>query len=185
MDGRIGVSTGPGQGSTFWVEVPVATGAHTKSQPEPARMSAPLAAAGGYSVFYVEDNPLNVALMEYLLETLPDVTMYAAPSGQIGLDLARAQKPEVIVLDLNLPEMDGFEVLERLRRDPETASIPVIALTASAMPDDVRRGMAAGFFRYLTKPLKFDEFLACVDAALSLPEVNQQPPAARGADIGG
>ena len=93
--------------------------------------------------------------------------MYAAPSGEIGLDLARAQRPDVIVLDLNLPGMGGFEVLERLRRDPETAGIPVIALTASAMPSDVKRGLAAGFFRYLAKPLKFDEFLSCIDDALS------------------
>ena len=169
MDGRIGATSELGIGSTFWIEVPVSS-VQTRADEQAVELPAsPLASAGGYSVLYIEDNPLNVSLMEYLLETLPDVAMYAAPSGQIGLELARAHKPEIIVLDLNLPEMDGFEVLERLKRDPETAAIPVIALTASAMPNDVRRGMAAGFFRYLTKPLKFDEFLAGVDAALSRP----------------
>ncbi|GHD62143.1 hypothetical protein GCM10017083_50550 [Thalassobaculum fulvum] len=167
MEGRIGASSQPGRGSTFWIEVPVAASAAPRPPLEASRDASPLAAAGGYSVLYVEDNPLNVSLMDYLLETLPAVTMYAAPSGEIGLDLARAQRPDVIVLDLNLPGMGGFEVLERLRRDPETAGIPVIALTASAMPSDVKRGLAAGFFRYLAKPLKFDEFLSCIDDALS------------------
>lgn len=174
MDGRIGVTSEPGQGSTFWVELPVASTAPRAAAEPLLPQRAPLAAAGGYSLLYVEDNPLNVSLMEYLLETLPNVTMHAAPSGPIGLELARAQRPDVIVLDLNLPEMDGFQVLERLQGDPQTADIPVIALTASAMPHDVRRGMAAGFFGYLTKPLKFDEFLACVDAAL-----RQRPAAPR------
>jgi len=166
MDGKIGAASRPGQGSTFWIEIPAAATAAPRPEAGTPLDASPLAAAGGYSVLYVEDNPLNVSLMEYLLETLPDVTMYAAPSGHIGLDLARAQRPDIIVLDLNLPEMDGFEVLDRLRRDPGTARIPVIALTASAMPNDVKRGLTAGFFRYITKPLKFDEFLACVDDAL-------------------
>lgn len=166
MHGRIGVESEPGQGSTFWVELPAASAVPEAVVPPTPQKSAPLAAAGGFSLLYVEDNPLNVSLMEYLLDTLPDVTMFAAPSGPLGLELAQAQRPDLIVLDLNLPEMDGFEVLERLLSGPETADIPVIALTASAMSKDVERGMAAGFFGYLTKPLKFDEFLACVDAAL-------------------
>lgn len=183
MGGRIGVSSEPGYGSTFWVEVPISTAPRKPASVDGANAASPLAAAGGYSVLYIEDNPLNVSLMEYLLETLPNVTMHAAPSGQIGLDLARVQKPEVIVLDLNLPEMDGFEVLARLNRDPETAGIPVIALTASAMTSEVKRGLAAGFFRYLTKPLKFDEFLACVDAALSRPGSLRGQPHDRTASI--
>lgn len=170
MDGRIGYRPEPAGGSAFWVELPSAE--RRAGEPPAARLAA-RATRGGYSVLYVEDNPLNVRLMEYLLDTLPRVELHSAPSGSIGLDLAVARRPEVIILDLNLPDMDGFRVLATLREHPETQAIPVIALTASAMPSDVQRGLDAGFRAYLTKPLKFDELLQAVDAALD-------PPAAAG-----
>src|SRR3546814_5944006 len=91
--------------------------------------------------------------MEYLLETLPRVEMHSAPSGSIGIDLAVARRPDIVILDLNLPDMDGFQVLAALRARPETRDLPVIALTASAMPSDIQRGTEAGFRAYLTKPL--------------------------------
>ncbi|MEQ8395849.1 ATP-binding protein [Thalassobaculum sp.] len=170
MDGRIGFESEPGRGSTFWIDLPVETAA---ALPEAAAsagsgttINAPLANAGGYSLLYVEDNPLNLRLVEYLVETLPDVTMHSAASGQVGLELARAHRPDVIVLDLNLPEMNGFEILEQLRMHPDTKDIPVLALTASVMPNEVNDGLAAGFFRYLGKPINFDQFLAAIDAAL-------------------
>lgn len=176
MDGAIGHIDVQPHGSTFWVELPDAEDRRVVREPIRQSDLAPNAAAGGFSLLCVEDNPLNLRLLEHLIDSLPDVTMHSAPSGSLGLELAAAHLPDVIVLDLNLPGMDGFEVLRRLRAQPETRDTPVIALTASAMPNDVARGMRAGFFRYLTKPLDFDAFLAAVDAALSPGDVRPQAP---------
>src|SRR3546814_5174839 len=93
--------------------------------------------------------------------------MHSAPSGSIGIDPAVARRPDIVILDLNLPDMDGFQVLAALRARPETRDLPVIALTASAMPSDIQRGTEAGFRAYLTKPLKFDALLDAVDSALA------------------
>jgi len=165
MGGEIGYATKPGEGSTFWVDLPVEIGA-AAAAPEP-RADPVLARAGGYSVLYVEDNPTNLRLMEHLLRDLPGVALFSAPGGQLGIDLAVAHRPDIIVLDLNLPGMSGYDVLKHLKALPETRDTPVIALTAAAMPADIKRGVAAGFFRYLTKPLDVDVFLAAVDAALA------------------
>jgi CheY-like chemotaxis protein len=105
--------------------------------------------------------------MEHLVGTLPNVAMVSAPSGPLGVELALAHRPDVIVLDLNLPGMSGFDVLTRLKTMPETRDIPVIALSAAAMPKDIKRGLAAGFFRYVTKPLDVNSFLETIDAALA------------------
>lgn len=184
MNGRIGFTSEPGVGSTFWIELPIeaeAPAALPGVQEAPAS-DTPLADAGGFTLLYVEDNPLNLQLVEYLMETLPGVTTLSAPSGAIGLDLARTRRPDVIILDLNLPEMNGFEILERLQRDPATRDIPAIALTASAMPNDVERGLAAGFFRYLAKPIDFAAFMAAIDAALSKRQADRR--ASRSEDAG-
>jgi CheY-like chemotaxis protein len=167
MGGTIGFSSAPGRGSTFWIEFPAesATLAGTDAAAE-TLVLAPRAAAGGYSVLYIEDNPTNLRLVQHILSGLPNVTMHGAPAPQLGLDLARAHRPDVIVLDLNLPGMDGFEVLARLKGMPETSAIPVMALSAAALPTDLRKGKAAGFFRYLTKPIDVNAFIGAIDDAL-------------------
>lgn len=165
MEGEIGFESEAGTGSTFWIDLPAAREAEAAL--DAAEAEAIGAAAGGYSLLYVEDNPSNVRLMEHLVATLDDVRMYAAPSGSIGLDLARAHRPDIIVLDLNLPGMNGTEVLRQLKAHPSSWNTPVIALTAAAMPNDVKRGLAAGFYRYITKPLDVNAFLAAVSDALA------------------
>ena len=166
MGGEIGYATTPGEGSTFWVDLPTETSTAAPDTITPLPEAA-LAKAGGYSVLYVEDNPTNLRLMEHVLRELPGVALFTAPSGTLGIELAVAQRPDIIVLDLNLPGMDGYEVLKRLKTLPETRETPVIALTAAAMPADIGRGLDAGFFNYLTKPLDVPVFLASLDAALA------------------
>lgn len=168
MDGTIGFTSELGKGSTFWVELPVET-----ERVETSRASVsdfPMAASEpsrGYSLLYIEDNPSSLQLVEHVVRTLPDVTMLSAARPQLGLDLAVAHRPKVIIVDINLPEMSGFEVLARLKAMPETRDIPVIALSAAAMPKDVKRGLAAGFFAYKTKPFDVMDFIATVEAALA------------------
>ena len=182
MGGTIGFMSARGKGSTFWVELHVA-GARpaVKDASDIMQAAAPLATAGGYRLLYVEDNPANLRLMEHLMAGLPNVSMLSAPTPQLGLDLAVAHKPDIIVLDLNLPGMSGYEVLARLKALPETNRIPVMALTAAALPRDIERGMAAGFFRYLTKPLDIKAFLVTIDEVLA---GLGDRPAGRGASPG-
>ena len=171
MGGQIGVSSSPGVGSVFWIELastaPLASAlpegvqeAHAAAAPAPVEGEPHL-------LLYVEDNPANLRLIEEIVRFRADLRLLSAPDGHLGLQLARAHRPEVILMDLNLPGMSGIEVLRQLRTDPETAAIPVIALTANAMPRDIERGRAAGFHRYLTKPIDIDKFTEAIDSTLA------------------
>lgn len=156
QDGRIGFHSKPGVGSTFWIDWPLRDG-------EPATVMTKADAAAedeldvsgleGASVLYIEDNPANLKLVENLLGGIPDLTLLSAHNAEFGLKLADHLKPGVILMDINLPGLNGFEALKVLRRKDRTKEIPVIALTADAMPGDTRRGVEAGFYAYLTKPL--------------------------------
>lgn len=177
MGGEIGVTSSPGVGSVFWIEL-ASTAPLASALPErgPDAESAPTALPDEgepHLVLYVEDNPANLRLVEEIVAFRRDLRLLSAPDGHLGLQLARAHRPEAILLDLNLPGMSGFEVLRQLRADPETTWIPVIALTANAMPRDIERGMAAGFHRYLTKPIDIDKFTEAINSTLSTPA--QQP----------
>jgi CheY-like chemotaxis protein/anti-sigma regulatory factor (Ser/Thr protein kinase) len=165
MHGRIGIDSQVGHGSTFWLRlpraepvVPAAPAAHTAA-PRPA-------AAGACTVLYIEDNPVNVMLMEAMLEREPGVRLVTAQLPELGLELARSECPDLILLDIQLPGLDGYEVLRRLRALPLTRETTVVAVTANAMPGDLERGRAAGFDAYLTKPLMLEALLALVRGAL-------------------
>jgi CheY-like chemotaxis protein len=117
----------------------------------------------------VEDNPANVTFMKDLVSTFEHIDLLAVPTAEMGVELARGRRPEVIIMDINLPGMSGIDALRALRAAPETKDIPVIALTAAASERDKQRGMQAGFYRYLTKPVNVDEFVTALEAVLVSP----------------
>jgi len=173
MGGEIGVTSSPGVGSVFWIEL-ASTAPRTSSLAErtaPAGGGSTSHASGAESVprllLYVEDNPANLRLVEEIVAFRRDLRLLSAHDGHLGLQLARAHRPDIILMDLNLPGMSGFEVLRQLGADPETADIPVIALTANAMPRDIERGVAAGFHRYLTKPIDIEKFTEAINSTLA------------------
>lgn len=173
MDATMGATSRPGEGSTFWIELPLArsaTAAPAPSEPLPAP------ALQGADVLYIEDKASNIDVVMQVLGG-HGVRLRAARSGLEGLRAARDRRPDLVLLDLHLPDVDGFEVLRRLRADPTLAAVPVIALTADAMPDDVHRGQAAGFDRYLTKPFVVAELLRTVaDCLPSAGRPGPRPP---------
>jgi signal transduction histidine kinase/CheY-like chemotaxis protein len=164
MGGSIGFTSAP-EGSVFWIDVSVYAGPAEAVEPPSVRDA--IRHRSGFSVLHVEDNPANRALVRNVLETLDDVTLIEAADGETGLALAKQHAPELIILDINLFDIDGYEVLRRIRATPELAKTPVLALSAGALPGDIARGIAAGFTAYLTKPLDVRTFLEAVDAALS------------------
>jgi PAS domain S-box-containing protein len=171
MGGEIGAESTVGTGSVFWIELHatdapqlVAGVAELKaSVPARAHTGAPL-----HTLLCVEDNPANLLLVEKLLERRPDIQLMVAKDGIRGVEMARAALPDVILMDINLPGIGGLVALGILAEGPETAGIPVIALSANAMPSDIEKGLAAGFFRYLTKPIKVNEFMDTLDSAFLL-----------------
>jgi PAS domain S-box-containing protein len=173
MGGRMGIDSIPGAGSTFWIELPRQE-AVAHGEEEEARGAAHSSTGSGtseaeVSVLYVEDNPANLRLVNQLLARRSKVRLISAHSASLGLDLAVVRPPDLILVDINLPGMDGYELLRRLRALPATAHVPVVALTANAMPRDIERGLAAGFSAYLTKPLDVPRFFEVVDTFLARP----------------
>ena len=171
MGGAIGVESTVGIGSVFWIELNTAE--PSKLAPvehEPGLQKAVRAPAvtAGHTLLYVEDNPANLMLIDKLVARRDDIRLLSATNGIQGVEMARLSQPEVIVMDINLPGISGIEALRLLRADPAMARIPVIALSANAMPHDIEKGLAAGFFRYLTKPIKVKEFLDTLDLAFEL-----------------
>ncbi len=165
MNGRISVQSELGKGSVFAASLPV-TSAVRAVMHLPATNGVAAVEGGRRKLLYVEDNPSNIELMRDLIETLPGFELLVADRASTGLDLARAHRPDVIVLDINLPGMSGIELLAELKRRPETADTPVLALSAAAMDREIRRGREAGFRHYLTKPLDISAFLAALEDVL-------------------
>ena len=173
MGGVLGVESTVGVGSTFWCELNVAEKpqlAIRNGEAEALVLPEALAAAARRTLLYIEDNPANMQLVEELIAEGPGMRLVTAVDGTLGIELARTTQPHVILMDINLPGINGFKALKILRADPGTAHIPVIALSANAMPRDIEKGLEAGFFRYLTKPIKINEFTDTLNAALELAE---------------
>jgi PAS domain S-box-containing protein len=171
MGGTIGVESTVGVGSVFWFELnAVAEPNLPLNENETLRIAQPHAprSAHLHTLLYVEDNPTNMKLVEQIISRHPDITLLKAVNGNSGIEVARASQPDVIMMDINLPGINGIEAMKILRLDPATAHIPVIAVSANAMPLDVERGMKAGFFRYITKPIKVNELMETFDEALEL-----------------
>ena len=170
MDGSIGVQSTPGSGSTFWVRLPLADG-HTGSADVAAYAApAPVPEACGshrVDVLCIEDNPANLRLIEGVLTRRPGVRLLSAIAPGLGLELARTHRPALILLDINLPDMDGYAVMQCLRENEVTRAIPVVAISANAMPGDLERGKAAGFAAYITKPLDVGRLLQVVDEVIA------------------
>ncbi|HMM75881.1 MAG TPA: response regulator [Gammaproteobacteria bacterium] len=120
------------------------------------------------TVLYVEDNPSNMQLMRKLFARRRDIRPVYAHTPLLGIEMALAEKPDLVLLDINLPGMNGREVLARLRSHPETAAVPIVAVTANAMPGDVAQGIAAGFDAYVTKPIDISAFMQAIDRWLAL-----------------
>jgi PAS domain S-box-containing protein len=171
MGGTIGVDSTVGEGSTFWCEFKVAGAPQYVAAPEGEVATVRLAVPHGAprrTVLYVEDNPANLELVAQLIERRGDLHMMSAEDGTLGIEYARACLPDVILMDINLPGISGIEAMQVLRADPSTAHIPIIALSANAIPRDIERGLEAGFFNYITKPIKVSEFMDALDVALLL-----------------
>ena len=170
MHGAIGVESVVGGGSVFWFELNL-TAALKPVVATVAAAKAPVeAGAHSHTLLYVEDNPANLMLVEDLIARRADLRLLSAADGNRGVEIARAFLPDVILMDINLPGISGIQALKLLRADPVTAHIPVVALSANAIPRDIAKGLEAGFFRYLTKPIKIDEFMEALDLALEIPK---------------
>jgi len=178
MGGTIGVKSTVGVGSEFWIELD----RDVTSQPAAAikqreeTVSQPKDDAAGYTLLYVEDNKSNLILVEKIIEKHPKIRMISARDGMQGIALAQEHLPDIILMDINLPDISGIKAMTLLRNDPATKHIPIIALSAYAMLSDIEKGLEAGFFCYLTKPIKIKELTDALDAAMTSVG-NRQPSA--------
>ena len=188
MGGAVGVESTVGMGCEFWIEL-MRDAAHLPVGDNCAVNSSGADSSGNetfppvkesdrnsmspHTLLYVEDNLANLILVQQIMEHHSQVRLLTANNGEYGIQLARARLPDIILMDIHLPDMSGVEVLKVLRSDPVTKHIPIIALTANAMVGDIETGLREGFFRYITKPIKVNEFMNALDDALTFIEVGQ------------
>ena len=172
LDGEIGFESEQDVGSRFWVNIPISArqialepGDETD---EPSVETAPVSTADrSRTLLYIEDNPDNLHLVEAIISQYRNLHLLSAPNALIGYDISTSKKPDLILMDINLPGMNGLQALKRLRDTPETRNIPVIAVTSNSMPQDIEAGLRAGFDAYLTKPIQVSELMKSVEKLLA------------------
>ena len=170
MGGQIGVDSTVGVGSVFWIDLNLTRAPKLEAREADQEAAVrPLQPPGTplRTILYVEDNPANLELVEQLVARRPELRLLSAADGNLGIEFARAYLPEVILMDINLPGISGLEAMEILRVSPATSHIPIIALSANAVPRDIEKALEAGFFNYLTKPIVVSQFMEALDAALA------------------
>ncbi len=168
----------PGQGSVFWFELDTVEAPRLivgGAGPLRTAVGVPGIAGLERTLLYVEDNAANLELVEQLIARRPELRLLSEGDGVRGIASARRNQPDVILMDINLPGMSGIQALKLLRSDPETAHIPVLAISANAMLSDVRKGLDLGFFRYLTKPIVVKDFMEALDLALDFADHHPRP----------
>jgi signal transduction histidine kinase/ActR/RegA family two-component response regulator len=165
MQGTLEMSSAPGTGTTVRLELPVA---RAGEPPTDAALERPVAGApaGRHTILYIEDNVANLRLMESVLELRPSVGLITAMRGKLGVDIARDQHPDLVLVDLHLPDMDGREVVRRLRSEPSTAGLPVVVVSADATPGRAEEILDLGVDHYVTKPIDIQELIAIFDRYL-------------------
>ena len=167
MDGRIGAESTVGKGSVFWVEFRLTSAPQHALVDTRIAGPSPLADdSARHTLLYIEDNPANLELVEQIIARRSDLRLLTASDGGLGIEFARTYLPEIILMDINLPGINGIDAMKILHAEPATAHIPIIALSANAVPHDIERGREAGFFNYITKPIKVGEFMDALDEAL-------------------
>ena len=164
MGGKIGVESTLGVGSTFWFELPGSTNEIDVNVKVGDLTCNEIDFQEQRTVLYIEDNPANLRLVTQLLGRIPNLHMWSAHEPMLGLELAVENNPDLILLDINLPGMDGYGVLQQLRQREATRNTPVIAISANAMPKDIEKGLQAGFDDYITKPINVKQLLQAVSS---------------------
>jgi PAS domain S-box-containing protein len=167
MHGSLELASQPGVGSTFTVRLPSARLTPMRALPPPAAASADAPGKDRRNVLYIEDNPSNVQLLKDVLALRPGIDLHVASTGGAGIAMARSRQPDLVLVDIDLPDIDGTEVCRQLRADPQFAGRPLLALSANALPADIARGALAGFDAYLTKPIDVGGLLRQLDRFLA------------------
>ncbi len=173
MNGMIGVESTVGEGSVFWIDLHSDLDPHVMHRKALSTITAGPPINTGlrpHLLLYVEDNPANLKLVEQLIARRANMRLLTAGNGKDGIDLARGYLPDIILMDINLPGISGIEAMKIIHSDPKTADIPIIALSANAIPRDIEKGLEAGFFRYLTKPVIMNQLTETLNEALELVE---------------
>jgi CheY-like chemotaxis protein len=167
MKADVGFESTPGAGSIFWIELPARDASRVEEDFRARAATLEGSVLGGegaaYTLVYIEDNPSNIAFMQGLVGELARVSLICAPTAEVGIEIVRARRPHAVIMDINLPGMSGYDATRKLREWPETKDIPIVALSAAAMVDDKKRAAQAGFYRYLTKPVRVDELVRTLE----------------------